>query len=175
MTSRNREFAFFDPEAFLSATSKRSAREYYSEIEWVTGAVRRVQLDDDHDRSAPVFVEYLPQAFVERVCNADLSSGDSDEFERELRDVLFTHISEQDRAGEKSFDALLNQKTRASQDDLDRLRDGLRVAIDSYVEVAEFRANTLRVRDQRTDSSEGRRGCDCEGVAQRGQGDPRGN
>ena len=142
-SSRNREFAFLTTTRFLSASNVKSAREYYSELEWVTGRTRRVQLHDEHDRSAPVSIEYLPQAFVERVCNTDPVTGDADEFERELRAVLFTHIGEEERSGEKSFDSLLAQKTRASQDDVDRFRDDLRAAINSYVSLASFRAENL--------------------------------
>ncbi|MGD7708136.1 TrlF family AAA-like ATPase [Microlunatus sp. Y2014] len=139
-SSRNREFAFLTSTRFLSSTSLKVAKEYYSELEWATGARRRAQLPDEHDRSAPVSVEYLPQAFVERVCNIDPASGDADEFERELRTVLFTHIRDEDRAGEKTFDALLAQKTRVSQDVIDRLRDDLRPVVGSYAALAAFRA-----------------------------------
>ena len=139
-SSRKNEFAFLTPTRFLSPTSKKLAQEYYSELVWATGAPRRAQLPDDHDRSAPVYVEYLPQAFVERVCNTDPVTGDADEFERELRAVLFTHISEEERSGATSFDALLTQKTRTSQGDIDRRHDDLRTVIDSYVSIASFRA-----------------------------------
>ena len=142
-SSRNREFAFLTSSRFLSSNNLKVAREYYTELEWVTGKDRRVFLHNDHDKSAPVSVEYLPQAFVERVCNADPVVGDADEFERELRAVLFTHISEEDRSGEKTFDSLLAQKTRVSQDNLDRLRDELRTIIKSYASLASFRAENL--------------------------------
>ena len=93
------------------------------------------------DNAAPVLVEYLPQMFVERVCNLDPAADDADEFERELRTVLFTHIPEDERAGEKTLDALLTQKTRTSQDDLTRLRAELRTAVRRYVAIAAFRAS----------------------------------
>ena len=139
-SSRNKEFAFLTSARFLSPTSRKLAREYYSELEWATGTKRRVNLHDEHDKSAPVSVEYLPQAFVERVCNTDPVTGEADEFERELRVVLFTHIGEEERSGEKTFDALLAQKTRALQGDIERLRDELRVVVSSYVSVALFRS-----------------------------------
>lgn len=139
-SSRNKEFAFLTPTRFLSSTNLKVAREYYAELEWATGSARRVQLTEEHDRSAPVSVEYLPQAFVERVCSTDPTTGDADEFERELRTVLFTHIREEDRSGEKAFDALLAQKTRASRDSIERLRDDLRTFVGSYVAIASFRA-----------------------------------
>ena len=74
------------------------------------------------------------------MCNSDPVTGDAEEFERELRVVLFTHILEEERAGERSFDALLAQKTRSSQEVLDRLRDELRSAIGAYVTESSFQA-----------------------------------
>lgn len=139
-SSRSSEFAFLSPKRFLNAQNQKVAREYHVELAWATGSFRRAHLSQPHDRAAPVLVEYLPQMFVERVCNLDSAVDDADEFERELRTVLFTHIPEEERAGEKTFDALLTQKTRTSQDDLTRLRSELRRAIRDYAEVAAFRA-----------------------------------
>lgn len=139
-SSRNREFAFLTQSRFLSSSNVKIARQYHAEIEWTTGSTRKVELTGDHDKSTPVYVEYLPQAFVERVCNSDPVTGDAEEFERELRVVLFTHIQEEERAGERSFDALLAQKTRSSQEVLDRLRDELRSAIGAYVTESSFQA-----------------------------------
>lgn len=140
-SSRSSEFAFLSPTRFLSAQNQKVAREYRAEIVWATGAARQAHLNQPHDNAAPVLVEYLPQMFVERVCNLDPAADDADEFERELRTVLFTHIPEDERAGEKTFDALLTQKTRTSQDDLTRLRAELRTAVRGYVTIAAFRAS----------------------------------
>lgn len=139
-SSRSNEFAFLSTSRFLSAPNQRVAREYTAEIVWATGNSRKVQLTQPHDRAAPVSVEYLPQMFVERVCNLDPDTDDKDEFERELRIILFTHIPESEKAGEKTFDALLAQKTQSSRDDLMRLRDELHATIREYVVVTEFRS-----------------------------------
>lgn len=55
--------------------------------------------------------------------------------------VQFSSLTsrEEERAGEKTFDALLTQKTRTSQDDLTRLRAELRTAVRGYVGIAAFR------------------------------------
>lgn len=140
-SSRSSEFAFLSPTRFLSAQNQKVAREYRAKIVWETGNAREAQLNQPHDNAAPVLVEYLPQMFVERVCNLDPAADDADEFERELRTVLFTHIPENERAGEKTFDALLTQKTRTSQDDLTRLRAELRTAVGGYAAIAAFRAS----------------------------------
>ncbi|MDO5701257.1 MAG: hypothetical protein Q4P36_07305 [Bowdeniella nasicola] len=140
-SSRIKEFAFLNPTRFLSPQNQKVAKEYCAEIVWATGASRQIKLNEPHDNSAPVLVEYLPQMFVERVCNLDPAPEGADEFERELRAVLFTHIPEDERAGEKNFDALLAQKTRTSQDELTRLRAELRTAVRDYVEIASFKAS----------------------------------
>jgi energy-coupling factor transporter ATP-binding protein EcfA2 len=154
-SSRSGEFAFLNGRRFLSP-SNRSAREYYSEIDWATGATRRAQFGDSHDRSAAVSVEYLPQKFVERVCNADPLAGETDEFEEELRNVLFTHIPEEERAGEKSFDSLLRSRTRTSRETVERLRSGLRPLIAEYARLARFRShNVLSDIESRLDAKRG--------------------
>jgi ABC-type lipoprotein export system ATPase subunit len=142
-SARDREFAFLTPARFLRPTNAKTAGEYYAELEWETGSVRRSQLPDGHQRSAPVSVEYLPQAFVERVCNVDPAEGEADEFEDELRTVLFTHIGEEDRLGEATFDGLLAQKTRGSRAGVDRLREELRASVESYATIASFRASNV--------------------------------
>lgn len=154
-SSRSSEFAFLNGRRFLSP-SNRSARNYYSEIDWATGATRRAQFGDSFDRSVAVSVEYLPQKFVERVCNADPLAGETDEFEDELRNVLFTHIPEEERAGEKSFDSLLRSRTRSSRESVERLRSGLRPLIAEYARLARFRSdNELADIESRLDAKRG--------------------
>lgn len=83
------------------------------------------------------------EKFVERVCSADPLAGETDEFEDELRNVLFTHIAEEERAGEKSFDSLLRSRTRTSRESVERLRSGLRPLIAEYARLARFRSNNV--------------------------------
>lgn len=154
-SSRSNEFAFLNNKRFLSP-SNRTARNYFSEIEWATGKSRKTQFSDTYDRSVAVSVEYLPQKFVERVCNADPLAGETDEFEEELRNVLFTHIPEEERAGEKSFDSLLRSRTRASRELVDRLRAGVRPLVAEYARLARFRSsNILRDVDSRLTARRG--------------------
>jgi ABC-type lipoprotein export system ATPase subunit len=139
-SSRTAEFAFLTRQRFL-APSNPSASQYFSELLWQSGARRLAHFSDGHDRGAPVAVEYLPQKYVERVCSVDPLSGAQDEFEAELRAVLFTHIPEEARLGERSFDGLLQRTAEATRQDLGQLRQQLQPAIDAYVELARFRAD----------------------------------
>jgi len=141
-SSRTAEFGFLTRSRFL-APSNTSARQYYSELIWQSGSRRRTQLTDPHDRGAPVAVEYLPQKYVERVCSVDPLSGDQDEFESELRAVLFTHIPEGDRLGESSFDDLLERQAEAPRQELRHLRQQLDPIVDAYIDLARFRADNV--------------------------------
>lgn len=147
-SSRSNEFAFLSTSRFLSAPNQKLAREYVTELVWATGTSRQVPLTQAYDRAVPVSVEYLPQMFVERVCNLDPDTDDTDDFERELRTILFTHISESEKAGERTFDALLAQKTQSSRDDIVRLRDDLHLAIHEYVVATAFRSENQAVEVQ---------------------------
>lgn len=138
-SSRTDEFAFLNPKRFLSS-SNRFAKAYYSELFWADGQSRRRTFGDGHDPSAPVQVEYLPQAFVDRVCTSDPKSVEHDEFEAELRSILFTHIPEDERAGELSFDALLARRTRTVEDKLATQRRDLRRLVGNFLQSCRFRA-----------------------------------
>ena len=139
-SSRTAEFAFLNPKRFLS-TSNRSSKEYYSELVWVDGSTRKRGFTEGHDSAAPVQVEYLPQAFVERVCTSDPRSVEDDEFEAELRSILFTHIPEDERAGESSFDALLARRTRSVEDKISTHRRDLKRLIEDFLTLCSFRAS----------------------------------
>lgn len=141
-SSRGSEFAFLTPTRFLSASNK-SAKEYAATVTWMTGATRSVPLTAKHDSGAPVSVEYLPQRYVERVCTADPLSDQSHDFEDELREVLFTHIPEQDRSGEKSFDALAARKTKASREEIARLRAELQRTAEQFADLRSFMAENI--------------------------------
>ncbi len=138
-SSRSDEFAFLCKSRFLSASNKKVAKEYQTHVTWQDGTGRPVSLDAGCDSGAQVRVEYLPQMFVERVCNND-SLDAIEEFERELRAILFTHIPEDQRLGERSFDSLFKRKTEHSDRELDKLRIEIDGLIRVYVDIAEFRA-----------------------------------
>jgi len=136
-SSRSSEFAFLNPLRFLS-TSNKAARQYVSTVRWQTGNDRSVALTAKHETSAPVLVEYLPQKYVERVCTTDPLSVESHEFEDELREVLFTHIPEPDKAGETSFDGLVARKTDAARQEVAKIRAELGQLAEKYEELSDF-------------------------------------
>lgn len=104
-------FAFLNSSRFLSPKSKRKAGGFDAHLTWLDGTSRVEPLDSDHDSSDLERLEYLPQSFIEQVCSSDPDGEDLDAFERELRAVLFTHISDRDRMGADTFEALMSSAT----------------------------------------------------------------
>jgi ABC-type lipoprotein export system ATPase subunit len=142
-SSRSDEFAFLTTQRFLNPTN-RTARLYDVSLSWLDGSARTANFGDRYSPAEPVRVEYLPQRYVERVCTIDPLSDASHEFENELREVLFTHIPDDERAGETSFDALLDAKTEAARMATTRLRAELSREAKRYVDLCDF------ARDNRT-------------------------
>jgi ABC-type lipoprotein export system ATPase subunit len=140
-SARSAEYAFLNSRRFLSPINRTHADAHFAELRWATHQSRRVELSRLHDASAPTEVEYLPQAFVERICQTSPGDPEGDDFETELRAILFTHIPEQERAGESDFESLLRQKTRASRDAIAGLRSTLEEVAAEYAAISRFRAS----------------------------------
>ncbi|MFC1846948.1 TrlF family AAA-like ATPase [Chloroflexota bacterium] len=67
-------------------------------------------------------LKYLPQKYVEQICN----ELEEENFERELKSVIFSHIPDTQRLGHKTFDKLLQYKTEEKQKRVDSLIKQLR-------------------------------------------------
>ncbi len=135
---RTSEFAFLNSRRFLSSRNNDAAH-YAASLTWRDGTNRTVRLAAALEPpSGPVRVEYLPQAFVERVCTAEPQSNEAQEFERELRKVLFSHIPREEKAGTEDFDALLQKKTATLDVKIEESRHQLDGVVSSYLSLIKF-------------------------------------
>lgn len=136
---RRKEFAFLNDRRFLSARSGSEAEGYVATLTWKNGASASVNLGSAREPSTgDVQVEYLPQAFVERVCTARPNSDAARDFESELQKVLFSHIEEEDRAGAASFEELQDKRTGALQVEAKRLRETLAREVEALLGLIKF-------------------------------------
>lgn len=143
-SARQDEFAFLNRRRFLAPGNKTKAAKYTSTIQLESNKEISVKLTDEYETSAPELVEYLPQAFVERICSVDPNDTQAEHFEDELRSILFTHIPEHEREEQNSFNSLFENKTRTVDNRMSRARDRLEELVDEYVNHLEFsRQNPL--------------------------------
>jgi ABC-type lipoprotein export system ATPase subunit len=108
-THNGKHFSFLDPQKFRTKNG-RIASQFEGELVWADGTPSKRGLDEDAILTQPEAVKYIPQQYLEKICT-QLPSGEQTEFEKELRKVIFSHISETDRHGKTSLDALIAYKT----------------------------------------------------------------
>ena len=77
-------------------------------------------LNDEVDSTSEVErVRYLPQVYVETICN---ETGVSERFQHEVNKVVFSYLPDRDKLGTSDLDSLIKKTTGASDDRLTLLR-----------------------------------------------------
>jgi ABC-type lipoprotein export system ATPase subunit len=98
LTCRTRpdDFSFLNNERFRNRKTGK-ASEYSSTIKWLDNNTTSIgSLAEDPDDSDTTHIQYLPQSALERICN-EIHGGKDSEFYREIEDVVFRHLPEDDR------------------------------------------------------------------------------
>lgn len=92
--------------------------EYFeAQLVWEDGSGTKKSLDEEIEKTSVERVRYLPQNYFESITN-DL---EEDKFERALRSVIFSHISEPEKQGKTTFEDLEKYKSYNIQKDIDIL------------------------------------------------------
>lgn len=91
------------------------ANKHKCEIVWRSGDSEERMLSEHVDRHKPERVRYLPQSYFERLCS-EIGQSAEDEFERQLKQVVFTWLPVDQQMGTDSLDALIGLKTTQWQE-----------------------------------------------------------
>jgi energy-coupling factor transporter ATP-binding protein EcfA2 len=110
--------------SFLRANKFRKtpaiAKRYQGTIEWADGEKVPMNLAEDVDVATdPERVKYLPQSFVEQICNED---GVSELFQKEINEVIFSYVPVEERLGSDTLEELIQIKTDAVDTEIARIR-----------------------------------------------------
>ncbi len=95
-------FSFLRPNRFKK---QNKAKHFYGKLVWESGDEDSKNLNEDIDLSTHEKVKYIPQSFLEKLCN-----DNPEDFESELKKVIYTHVDESNRLGQMSLDDLINYK-----------------------------------------------------------------
>jgi predicted ATPase len=107
-TRHHHKFSFLKDTRFRKPKTK-FAQHFVGELTWADGSTGERSLDEDPDAPGVERVKYLPQSYVEDLCN-ELGDGGSATFDAELRKIIYSHVPESDRLGKRSMDELLDFK-----------------------------------------------------------------
>jgi predicted ATPase len=114
------KFSFLTPTRFRGAKG-RLASQFTATLAWHDGTTSSMDLDKDPSASSVERVKYLPQSYLEDLCN-ELGERGSDTFDAELRKIIYSHVPEGDRLAQPSMDKLLEFKVA----EIDKARQALK-------------------------------------------------
>ena len=116
-------FSFLEENRFRHPKTGR-AEHVQATMSWHDGDPVRRTLDEPVSPDEPERLKYLPQNFVEQVCN-DLASPNGGTFEQELKKVVFSKVPEVDRLDKRTLDDLVEYRTEELRDEADSLAQEL--------------------------------------------------
>ena len=140
-TSAN-AFSFLNEKKFRQPRNNK-AKEFQATLTWRSQHTSTRFLDESTDENAPAAVSYIPQSYLELICN-EVNNQPGGAFDKELKSVIFSHVSEDKKLGTESLDALLAFQTEPLQQRLDALRGELTDLNRSILELEQRSSSTNR-------------------------------
>jgi ABC-type lipoprotein export system ATPase subunit len=119
------EFSFLNAEKFRQPKNNK-AKNFRASLTWASKLKESKLLSDPTDDSMPSTVSYIPQNYLEKICN-EVSNLPGSRFDLELKSVIFSHVSEDKMLGAGSLDELLKFKTAPLLERLRQLRADLNI------------------------------------------------
>jgi len=107
-TKNFKSFSFLKDTRFRNPRNKL-AQHFLGALGWHDGTESERPLDQDPSETSVERVKYLPQSYLETLCN-ELGDGGSATFDTELRKIIYTHVPEEARLGYTSMNELLDFK-----------------------------------------------------------------
>jgi len=138
-TPRHDRFSFLNDRRFRDRKLNK-ARHFEARLTWADGTEEPfVSLDSTPDDTSVESVKYIPQDYLESICN-EVGAGAGTQFYRELQNVIFSHVAAEDRLGQQSLDDLLNYRSAENSKAVSLLTDRLKV-INDEIELLEDRCD----------------------------------
>lgn len=101
--SKNRDYFSFLNKKRFRKKPENYAKEFEAIMTWADGSSKKKSLDDNVESFEVEKIKYLPQQYIEKVCN-DL--GDS--FQEEINKMVFSYIPVDERLGKTNFKELMD-------------------------------------------------------------------
>jgi predicted ATPase len=127
------DYSFLKPNKFRKIIA--IAKEYIGEMTWLNKDSVVMNLADEVDNATQLErVKYLPQSFIEQVCNED---GVSDLFQEEINKVIFSYVPPEKRLGTNSLTELIQVKTEVVDSSIKRIRNEINTENQTVVALEE--------------------------------------
>jgi ABC-type lipoprotein export system ATPase subunit len=121
-TTLHKHFSFLHPDKFKQ-TKNNKASHFTVTLEWQDGTSQNRLLSDPVDADSLEAVGYIPQHYLEIICNEIQTSNSN--FDKELKSVIFSHVDEANKLRADTLDELLDYRTQQIREHLEQLRSEL--------------------------------------------------
>lgn len=118
---RTMRYASFLNETRFRKPPKNYANDYQAAITWADGETRSALLSDADFRTTVEDAQYLPQRYIEEVCN-DIGNV----FQREIDKVIFSYVDRSERGDALNLDQLVQQRAKQIETSIEAGRAALR-------------------------------------------------
>jgi hypothetical protein len=135
-------FSFLNEKKFRQPRNNK-AKEFQATLTWRSKHTSTRFLSQSTDENVPAAVSYIPQSYLELICN-EVNNQPGGAFDKELKSVIFSHVTEDKKLGTESLDALLAFQTEPLQQRLETLRGELTELNRSILELWQRSSNTNR-------------------------------
>ncbi len=122
-SKQSHHFSFLKKDRFRGR-NEEPAKHFEASLTWVDQQSICKSLEQNPDDDSVELVKYIPQGHFEELCNAHVS-GKSDAFEKELREVIFSHVDEGTRLGALNFEQLVEAQENSVREKLSYIRSSL--------------------------------------------------
>jgi ABC-type lipoprotein export system ATPase subunit len=122
-TKNHGGFSFLNEKRFRDPRTKL-ATHFIGLLHWHDGTDSQTALHENPADSTVERVKYLPQSYLETLCN-ELAGSGSSTFDGELRKIIYTHVPDEERIGFPSLDELLNFKVSELEKERKQLQQKL--------------------------------------------------
>lgn len=123
-SNHKENFSFLTDKRFKAPKSKL-AENFESEVTWKNGTRVVRNLNEEINSKIPT-VKYIPQSYLEKVCN-EIVDGKKSEFNIELEKVIFSHIPEAERLGYDSFEKLIETTTNTRKIEKNKIIEEVKI------------------------------------------------
>lgn len=114
-------FSFLTSQKFRKPRPANLSEKFEAFLTWEDGTVLSKRLNQDPDKNLPERVKYIPQNFLESIC----ANVESEQFEKELKQIIYHHTPTEQRYGKASLDELIDYKSNLVNDEIQALKGQL--------------------------------------------------
>ena len=138
-TRGSEHFSFLNEDRFLAPKTMLGDM-FSAKVRWHSGREISRRLSEPVDKTGPEFVKYIPQNYLETICS-ELKESHESQFDRELMDVIFSHVSDANRLRKETLPDLIEHLTNEKEQRISQLA----------MELSDVNAAIVALEDQLTD------------------------